>query len=604
MDTSLNYVALVQSNPAPLLNEYYNNKYMQQIKDSFTESQQQLYIASLSCLINYHPTNDYVIDLDNVWHWLGFSQKYAAKRMLETHFISNQDYKCGLTPSDEYKHEGRGGHNRETIILNVRTFKRLCLKANTQKAEEIHEYYIRIEEIHQLLVLEQAKEVKRQLEERDRIIEDREQELERKDEELRIMESCRVTPIIYVYNTNINDIGTPLLKIGYSDCLTKRVNPYRQGYPYGKMIYHHSIDIDAKINEFEALIHKKLAKFKVHGELFRIEEHHAITCILGEYYMYKAFQTPIYSTRNELLKKLHQLVVSSDQPDTLRNLYTSRDSNPNTEPAPDTLPEPVAEPPEDEPDTPPMDNPSPESSTDLNACFEKFIQDHCIVRPDVEVSAKDIVGQYRLVARQAKKEVTKAFTEYLNTGYVYGRLKHQDKDQVVMGYRGVMLKNLVYNKGLILCDEETFVFEKCIFTPSGTALYKNIWEEYLDWKRIMKKPVNDADDAKKLKKYLKTSPYVLFETVWANGTSGQGFYGLKLKRDEKYHRKSTTGAVILKKDNRGQVLCEFDTIAKAAVEEGMCAPRMSRSIRDKTIFKLNDTDTYYYCKKAEAGLTT
>jgi len=31
-------------------------------------------------------------------------------------------------------------------MLNIKTFKKYCLKAGTKKADEIHEYYIKLEE--------------------------------------------------------------------------------------------------------------------------------------------------------------------------------------------------------------------------------------------------------------------------------------------------------------------------------------------------------------------------------------------------------------------------------------------------------------------------
>jgi hypothetical protein len=40
----------------------------------------------------------------------------------------------------------RGGHNKETLLLSVKTFKSLCLKACTKQADKIHEYYIKLEE--------------------------------------------------------------------------------------------------------------------------------------------------------------------------------------------------------------------------------------------------------------------------------------------------------------------------------------------------------------------------------------------------------------------------------------------------------------------------
>jgi hypothetical protein len=33
------------------------------------------------------------------------------------------------------------GRPSETILMNVLTFKKLCLKNNTKKASEIHDYY-------------------------------------------------------------------------------------------------------------------------------------------------------------------------------------------------------------------------------------------------------------------------------------------------------------------------------------------------------------------------------------------------------------------------------------------------------------------------------
>ena len=42
-----------------------------------------------------------------------------------------------------------GGHNKETFMLNVETFKKFCLKAGTKKADEIHDYYIKLEELLQ-----------------------------------------------------------------------------------------------------------------------------------------------------------------------------------------------------------------------------------------------------------------------------------------------------------------------------------------------------------------------------------------------------------------------------------------------------------------------
>lgn len=60
-------------------------------------------------LLNYNSKLDFVIDLDNIWKWLGFSKKNRAKELLEKHFLLNDDYKCLFSLEREQK-TGSGGH--------------------------------------------------------------------------------------------------------------------------------------------------------------------------------------------------------------------------------------------------------------------------------------------------------------------------------------------------------------------------------------------------------------------------------------------------------------------------------------------------------------
>jgi phage anti-repressor protein len=84
----------------------------------------------------------FIIDLDNIWKWLHFYTKQKSKELLEKNFIINKDYIL-LNLQVKQSHHIRGGHNKETFMLNIDTFKKFCLKAGTKKADEIHEYYIK-----------------------------------------------------------------------------------------------------------------------------------------------------------------------------------------------------------------------------------------------------------------------------------------------------------------------------------------------------------------------------------------------------------------------------------------------------------------------------
>ena len=134
--SNLNIVELIEKNPISKLSQTYNNKLLIKVKETFTNSQQQLFISSFYCCLNYNQQTDYIIDLDTIWKWLEFSQKDAAKRLLEKFFIINYDYK--LLNKEEKK--GRGGHNKEIIMLNVDTFKKFCLHLFTFQTPIIYKY--------------------------------------------------------------------------------------------------------------------------------------------------------------------------------------------------------------------------------------------------------------------------------------------------------------------------------------------------------------------------------------------------------------------------------------------------------------------------------
>jgi len=170
---SVDIVNLIESNPITKLNGNYQSKLITKVQNNFNNYEQQMFIASFYCYLNHDYKNDFVINLDNVWQWLGFSQKVNAKTLLEKQFYINKDYK--ISPYVEgkqtnfafvvtkAKEETRGGHNKEIFMLNIETFKKFCLKAGTKKADEIHDYFIKLEQILQEILQEESNELKQQL---------------------------------------------------------------------------------------------------------------------------------------------------------------------------------------------------------------------------------------------------------------------------------------------------------------------------------------------------------------------------------------------------------------------------------------------------------
>ena len=142
------------------LSKDYESKLLNKIKNNFSDNQQQLFVASFYCFLNYDTKKDFVINFDNVWKWLGFSRKDPAKRVLEKHSIDT-DYKILLHRSVKNKNKDESrGRKEEQIMLTINTFKKFCLKSDTKKADEVHDYYIKLEELLQETVNEENDELR------------------------------------------------------------------------------------------------------------------------------------------------------------------------------------------------------------------------------------------------------------------------------------------------------------------------------------------------------------------------------------------------------------------------------------------------------------
>jgi hypothetical protein len=148
MDNSkrLDIVNLINNSPLTKLSSDFQNTLLEKIQSTFTDVEQQIFVASFYSYLNYNSKTDFVIDLDNVWKWCGFTRRDNCKRTLEKHFTLDIDYKKLLLKLEEQVTEtikdtntnssrnlGGAGLNKETVLMNIETFKSLCMLAGTSK---------------------------------------------------------------------------------------------------------------------------------------------------------------------------------------------------------------------------------------------------------------------------------------------------------------------------------------------------------------------------------------------------------------------------------------------------------------------------------------
>jgi phage anti-repressor protein len=267
-------------------------KIVDELNNTFTEDEKRWCVGNLYMYLNYHQTDEFPIDLENVYKLIGFSNKGNAKSTLVNNFIENVDYKIALmrtqkrsyakvgknlaapygearfttgceNPSSAYTEAGmndktsfasayaeakideenRGGSNKETIMLNVDTFKNLCMLTKTEKAKEIRMYYVKLENMFNKLLKQEMEENKKQLKEKEELLMKQIEECENKD--LLLLEQERDAYVkkektyfdLFPLNTqcvyfgsigNRSKTNEKLIKFGITNDLKRRVSEHKR----------------------------------------------------------------------------------------------------------------------------------------------------------------------------------------------------------------------------------------------------------------------------------------------------------------------------------------------------------------------------------------
>jgi hypothetical protein len=150
---SLDIVHLIESNPIARFNQTYHSKIIDKLSVKFSNYDEKIFLSNFYCYLKYDKVNDFVIDLDNIWKYIGFRNKANAKRLLRNFFIIEKDYKILLLNIRE----------KEKIMLNINTFKKICVKSFIKRGDEIYDYFSKLEEVFYEILLEEVIELRAEL---------------------------------------------------------------------------------------------------------------------------------------------------------------------------------------------------------------------------------------------------------------------------------------------------------------------------------------------------------------------------------------------------------------------------------------------------------
>jgi hypothetical protein len=205
-------------------------------------------------------------------------QSFDSEKMMEI-----EEEKEDNISNDEKSKKSRGGHNKEKIMLNIITFKKLCLKAGTKRADEIHDYFIKLEEILYQILEEETSELKTQLLQ----IEDKKQkEYEEKLLKQKVLDREKILldeysasgPIVYIIRVKTLESGRYIVKIGESRIgISNRYAEHKHKYEECLLLdcfaVIHSKDFESFIHNHENVRLNKITNLANHeneNELFMI----------------------------------------------------------------------------------------------------------------------------------------------------------------------------------------------------------------------------------------------------------------------------------------------------------------------------------------------
>lgn len=193
------------------------------LKQECSNEEQQLFLANFEMYLSYGRNNrDFVIDLDKVYKWVGYSSKSNAKRAFIKNFEINTDYVI-QNPLINTEERFNGGQNKEQILMTIDTFKTFCMMAKTKKGKLARQYYIKLEKVVFNYLEHKNQSILGKLRIENKI------NLE-KQKEKTLLKAYKDNPCVYILKVSEINGDNFVVKIGETDDISTRIISLRTEY--------------------------------------------------------------------------------------------------------------------------------------------------------------------------------------------------------------------------------------------------------------------------------------------------------------------------------------------------------------------------------------
>lgn len=260
--------------------------YINMILKNFNSNDEEIFLINFYLYQKFNKFTDYIVDLEQIYKWIGFSTLGNAKKTLVKHFIKDSDYKISLIQMDKQKSykEFRGGQNKENIMLNVHTFKKLCLKSQTANASKIHDYYIKLEDIiYDYIISSQTKlkekhklETKGLKEEHSKAL----TEISNLKQETEQLKSNKISAGYIYIGGDLKENNRCIYKVGHTIDPPKRLSTLNTGSVERSFVFYNTYPTTDRFLA-EKIIHFYLhsKKYNYKNEYFDIDMHELIKIV-------------------------------------------------------------------------------------------------------------------------------------------------------------------------------------------------------------------------------------------------------------------------------------------------------------------------------------
>jgi phage anti-repressor protein len=589
---SINFNELVKnSNTTLSLN--IQDRLVERLNTHFTEDEQRWYVANLYVYMNYHPTNDYPINLEHVFRMIGFANKGNAMKTIKNNFTEGEDYKIVVFHSEKHKNEGcynnqiiifhteknkskqeTRGRKEETVMLNVDTFKNLCMLAKTERGKEIRKYYVKLENVYNEIVMEEIKESKKELEESKKELATL--------KKLKTKKWYNQEPGDTIYAIKIDNI----IKIGKTRNIKARESYYTQNQT-GDVFYIkkcHNCDLSEKV------IHHMLDKHRLENnkEWFDISNELAIymidiVCDFLDNFINYSEKLPI----SNLKDYLHSCYKIIEEPS---NKQESENPDDNT-----TFKEDVV-----------IQQDILNKVVNITCNEDKmkrFIQEFCEISDDNSCLSYELFGAYRIWSKGLTNKDRSHFSKFIKKHYKSTRKYYKEyNESSLLTYIGIKPKNLnvIREDNHTLPKYEEFVLTECKYNYNYRMGYTDFVKEYKKW-ALKKYPdyTFSKQESFNMDSYL--NRHFLKEKINMPGYRNVlGIWGLQLKSENAVriginptHRKE-----IVKVDyETKKIIEEYKSLTIASNILKLERDNIRNCIRDKRI--INDSFLLQYKKDVD-----